>query len=115
MLIAIDFDGTVVESRFPDVGPEMPGAAQALLALVHMGHDLMLWTCREDCRRRAYLSEAVAWFADRGIPLAGVNEAPEKYELLPGGRKPHAKIFVDDRNVGGFVGWDRVLEIIRSS
>ncbi len=46
MLIAVDFDGTVVEHRFPEIGKELPFATDTLRRLIDDGHRLVLWTVR---------------------------------------------------------------------
>ena len=48
MLIAVDFDGTVVEHAYPDIGEELPHAVEVLKELVEAGHQIILWTCREN-------------------------------------------------------------------
>ena len=46
MLIAVDFDGTIVEHRYPKIGKEIPFATQTLRQLIQDGHRLILWTIR---------------------------------------------------------------------
>lgn len=45
-VIAIDFDGTVVEHKYPAIGKEMLFAFATLKALQQKGHKLILWTIR---------------------------------------------------------------------
>ena len=47
MIIAVDFDGTIVENRYPDIGKEIPFATETLRMLIHDGHRLILWTVLE--------------------------------------------------------------------
>lgn len=47
MIIAIDFDGTIVENRYPEIGHERPFAIETLKLLQQDHHRLVLWTCRE--------------------------------------------------------------------
>ena len=47
MIIAIDFDGTIVENRYPEIGHERPFAIETLKMLQQDRHRLVLWTCRE--------------------------------------------------------------------
>ena len=63
MIIAVDFDGTVVKHAYPEVGADVPGAVDALYTLVNAGCKLILWTMRSG----QYLDDAVKWFEDRGI------------------------------------------------
>lgn len=95
MIIAADFDGTCVKRAFPAVGGEVPGAVDTLRACVAAGDQLILWTCRTE----APLAAAVQWFADRGIPLLGVNANPLSAERWPGfsqGPKVEADVYIDD-------------------
>jgi hypothetical protein len=57
MTIAIDFDGTIVEHRYPKIGNEIPFATDTLKMLIKDRHRLILWTVREG----KLLDEAVAW------------------------------------------------------
>ncbi len=47
MTIAIDFDGTIVEHRYPKIGNEIPFATDTLKMLIKDHHRLILWTVRE--------------------------------------------------------------------
>ena len=116
MLIAIDFDGTVVKDDSPNIGAPQDHVEEVLKKLVAAGHRLILWTCREDApvgRGRQYLSEAIQWFIDHDIELYGVNKTPIESEprgFIEGRilRKVYADVYIDDRNLGGFPGWDVV-------
>ena len=44
MILAIDFDGTLVEHAYPKIGKEIPHAFETLEALQKAGHRLILWT-----------------------------------------------------------------------
>ena len=41
MIIAIDFDGTIVEHRYPKIGDEIPFATDTLKMLIKDGHRLI--------------------------------------------------------------------------
>ncbi len=47
MTIAIDFDGTIVEDKYPEIGTERPFATETLRMLIKQRHNLILWTVRE--------------------------------------------------------------------
>ena len=57
MTIAVDFDGTIVEHKYPSIGKEIPFATATLKMLQRDGHRLILWTVREG----ELLDEAVAF------------------------------------------------------
>ena len=52
MIIAVDFDGTIVEHRYPEIGREIPFAVETLKKLIEDRHQLILWSVREGRGRR---------------------------------------------------------------
>ena len=63
MIIAVDFDGTIVEHRYPAIGNEIPFAIETLKRLSEERHRLILWSVREG----KLLEEAVSFCSDRGL------------------------------------------------
>lgn len=105
--IAVDFDGTIVEHAYPKIGKEMMFAFDTLKALEERGHKLILWTYRTGKE----LEEAVQVCADNGVEFFAVNENyPGESRTSDYSRKIRADIFIDDRNIGGFIGWDQVWQ-----
>lgn len=47
MIIAVDFDGTIVEHKYPAIGKEIPFAFETLRKLQTEHHKLILWSVRE--------------------------------------------------------------------
>lgn len=107
-IIAIDFDGTVVEDKYPEIGKEKLFAFDTLKMLQKDGHRLILWTVRSGRR----LEEAVEYCRRNGVEFYAVNESFPNEKLENSSRKILADIFVDDRNVGGFIGWGEVYQQI---
>lgn len=109
LTIAVDFDGTIVEHRYPEIGDEMLFAFDTLRALQKKGHRLILWTFREG----RYLEDAVNYCESRGIKFYAVNRSFPEEILEPGvSRKINADLFIDDRNVGGFPGWGEIYRML---
>lgn len=107
--IAVDFDGTIVEHRYPEIGAVMPQAFEVMKELQERGHKLILWTFRDG----VYLKNAVEFCLDRGVMFYAVNESHPNEEFNKYmSRKIDADIFIDDRNVGGFIGWEKIREIL---
>lgn len=103
MLIAVDFDGTIVEHKYPEIGEPLPGAFETLIALAEAGHKLILWTYRDGQE----LQDAVDYCLDKGLMFYAVNQSYPDEEYSPYiSRKIQAELFIDDRNFGGFPGWD---------
>jgi len=131
MIIAIDFDGTIVEHIFPEIGEEVPGAISTLKKLLKGGHKLILWTMRSDvvapksenpeinATPGKYLTEAVEWCRERGIEFWGVNENPEQKNWTSS-PKVYAHIYIDDAALGcplihpekgrSYVDWEAVWD-----
>ena len=70
MIIAIDFDGTVVEHKYPEIGEERPFATETLKMLIKDHHKLILWSVREG----KLLQDAVDWCRERGVEFYAVNK-----------------------------------------
>ncbi len=122
MIIAFDFDGTVVDHRFPEIGPAVPGAMECLRALMEEDHKLILYTMRSDDptrdKNKTTLTEAVAWLKQQRIRMWGVNVNPGQ-KHWSNSPKVYAELYIDDAALGipkwrpaGFemdcVDWDKV-------
>lgn len=114
-ILGLDFDGTFVEQKFPEIGRPLPGAVRTLQKLQAAGWLIVLNTCREDePGGRAYLTEAVEYLKKCGIDVRSVNENRVEDDVRKVGprRKVLATVYVDDRNLGGFPGWDVVARTL---
>ena len=110
MTIAVDFDGTIVEHRYPEIGREIPFAIDTLKMLTKEGHRLILWSVREG----KLLDEAVEWCRERGLEFYAVNRdyPEEKINDTNYSRKLKVGMFIDDRNVGGLPDWGIIYKMI---
>ena len=107
--IAVDFDGTIVDHEFPAIGKEKLFAFRTLKELEKMGARLILWTFRTGKE----LDEAIEYCRKNGIEFYAVNKNyPEEIFDDTVSRKIDADIFIDDRNVGGFLGWSEIWQIL---
>ena len=110
MIIAVDFDGTIVEHRYPDIGREKPFAIETLKKLTEEQHRLILWTVRKG----KLLQEAVDFCRTRGLDFYAVNRNfPEENE--PEERKLRADLWIDDRNLGGLPDWGTIYRMIKNN
>jgi hydroxymethylpyrimidine pyrophosphatase-like HAD family hydrolase len=110
MIIAVDFDGTVVEHRYPEIGKTILFAFETLKALQEKNHRLILWTYRAGKE----LDEAVEFCRQNGIEFYAINKNYPEEEYVEGeiSRKINADIYIDDKNIGGFLGWGKIWELI---
>lgn len=110
MTIAVDFDGTIVEHRYPEIGKEKPFAIQCLKQLQQEGNRLILWTSREG----KLLEDAVAFCHERGLDFYAVNSnQPDDALFKHSSAKVIADVYIDDRNLGGIPDdWGEIYEMI---
>jgi histidinol phosphatase-like enzyme len=116
-IIAIDFDGVIVPENFPHINGLMIGAKETIRDLYEAGYQLILWTARTneyldyEGNPGMYLDKAITFLKENDMLqyFASINSnVSDKYNC----RKVYAHIFIDDRDINGFVGWDKVREIL---
>ncbi len=108
-IIAVDFDGTIVEHAYPEIGKPRLFAFETLKQLQKQGYRLILWTYRAGKE----LDEAVEFCRKNGIEFYAVNKNyPEEEFDSSISRKINADIYIDDRNLGGFPGWSEVWKML---
>lgn len=112
MILAVDFDGTIVENKYPEIGKELPFAITTLKRLQkEQQHQIILWTRREG----KLLDEAINFCRERGLEFYAVNQDNPDDEQGNGPRKLEADLFIDDRNLGGMPDWGLVYRMIRAN
>lgn len=111
LTIAVDFDGTIVENKYPEIGKPKMFAFESLKKLQEEGHQLILWTYRHGDK----LSEAVNFCKMRGIEFYAVNKSYPEEDFEGVSRKILADIFIDDRNIGGMIGWGEIYQKLTNS
>lgn len=112
MIIAVDFDGTIVRHEYPNIGREIPFAIDTLKKLQQDGHhQLILWTVREG----DLLNDAVEFCRAKGLEFYAVNSNyPEGEEIANQPRKLNAELFIDDKNLGGIPDWGVIYRMVMS-
>lgn len=117
-IIAIDFDGTIVQHDFPRIGKLMPGAKRVINKWYDMGWHILVWTCRNNYEpdhpewTEAPIG-AVADFCKReGLKITGINQQQPGLGFYLEARKIFANVYIDDRNLGGFPGWDATERMV---
>ena len=136
MVICIDFDGTCMTHEFPEIGKDI-GAVPILKELVDKGHQLILFTMRNDCENNSgfseelpeivngnHLTDAVNWFKENDIPLYGIQTNPTQLRWTTS-PKAYGQLYIDDAALGcplkidleisdrPFVDWKKVEEILK--
>lgn len=123
MIIAIDFDGTIVKHEYPDVGPPVPGAIESIKKLKNAGHTLILYTMRGskhiwEGNERNDLQSAIDFCEGNGLEFDYYNENPGQLNWT-NSPKIYAHIYIDDAAFGcplksnpnghPYVDWKKVM------
>lgn len=95
-IIAIDFDGTIVEDSYPKIGNLIPGAREAITNLYNNGYWIIIWTCRAGI----YLDDCLRFLKWKQIPFHGINESCPTNIHKHGSdtRKVYADVYIDDKS-----------------
>jgi hypothetical protein len=135
MIIAIDYDGSVVAHAFPAIGKDI-GAIPVLKRLTNAGNKLILFTMRSNRPNKGnindptildksgmFLDDAVNWFKQNDIPLYGIQKNPSQ-QYWTTSPKCYAELYIDDAALGcplkfdeaisdrPFVDWEKVERIL---
>lgn len=95
MIIAVDFDGTLVQDKFPEIGEAFTLRMRCVKLLRKHGHKVILWTCRTG----KHLEDAVEFCKKHGVEFDAVNcNLPEVQEKWGGDtRKVYCDYYIDDK------------------
>lgn len=101
LIVAVDFDGTIVDHKFPKIGDIAPGAFEWLKKFQEAGALLILWTVRSDGRKDGStpLKDAVDFCRENGIEFWSVNANHEQKNWTES-PKAYAHVYIDDMAVG---------------
>lgn len=110
MRVAIDFDGTIVEDAYPEIGRLFYNAKEVINKLYDEGHDIIINTCRAGI----FEGNVYTFLKDNGIKYSYINSnLPRDIEKFGQDcRKISADIYIDDKNIGGIPTWLEIYEII---
>jgi hypothetical protein len=125
MFICVDFDGTIVDHKYPEIGEPVPHALKWLKRFNQQGANLILFTMRSDGQKHGpVLTNALQYLKKNGIKLYAVNENPSQSSWT-NSPKAYGNVYIDDSAVGcplihpkGFnkpcVDWEKVGRYIDS-
>lgn len=103
-IIAIDFDGTIVEQDYPRIGAIKPNAIEVIRWIASWA-DVVIWTCRYEYK--GYW-DMVHFLHDNQIPYTTINKNPnDNLGFLPM-PKIYYDVLIDDRNLGGVPRWSDI-------
>lgn len=116
--ICVDFDGTLCDIAFPDIGAPKAGGKEALALFRRLGYRVVIWTCRtchfhyeifggdpaQPTLERTKVKAMIAWLDLHGF---------EYDEIDDGSRgKPFAEFYIDDKGIRFDNNWAMIAEIV---
>lgn len=97
-IVAVDFDGTLAKTKFPEIIKPIPKMISYCKQLQKSGAILILYTCRKG----KDLQDAVEWCEGQGLVFDYVNENTAENIANYGGidtRKIFAHEYIDDKAI----------------
>lgn len=96
-VVAVDFDGTLCDVAFPDIGWPKPAVIGYVKYLKSVGWAVILWTNREG----KLLEDAIKWCHDQGLYFDAVNQNLQERTDYFGNdcRKIGADLYIDDKSI----------------
>lgn len=100
-IVAVDFDGTLVEDAFPEIGRENPEMFELCKQLKDQGIRIILWTSRANDNEMRNLDRAIEFCRNKGLEFDAVNENIKEVREMFGGdtRKVYADLYIDDKAI----------------
>lgn len=95
IVVAVDFDGTIVTHEYPEIGKPLPYAIETLKKITEAGGKLILYTMRDG----QTLKDAIKYCQDNGVTLWSANVNPDQH-TWSASRKVYANIYIDDAALG---------------
>ena len=99
-IIAVDFDGTLVEDAFPEIGKKREWVWENVRKAQAEGAKIILWTSRDNGR----LKDAVEFCTNNGLHFDAINDNLDECKVLFNNdtRKVFANEYWDDKAVALF-------------
>ena len=103
-IIAVDFDGTLVEDKFPEIGAPREHVWADLKEAQDSGAKIILWTSRDHER----LKEAVEYCVSRGLHFDAINSNLDECQVMFNNdtRKVYANEYWDDKAISSYCSYD---------
>lgn len=118
LVIGIDFDGTMVKHKYPEIGEPLDNAVEIVQELIEAGHKIILYTMRAEER----LVQAVEYMEENEIELYGVNKNPAQHHWTTS-PKIFCHLVIDDNALGcplvfpekgkPYVDWEEVETLLQ--
>lgn len=110
-VVAIDFDGTIVENEYPNIGPLKENAIRCIRLLKEIGCNIIITSCRTNTIIHPNLAERLtqvkimkAFLERNNIPFDEIDNGTQG--------KVDADVYIDDRAVRFENNWEDIVRIV---
>lgn len=121
MRIAVDFDGTICEDNFPDIGKPKPDVREVLYRLKELGYYIIIWSCRtshwdyntyggdpkQPTLNRLRVADMIAWLLEHNIPYDEIDDGSRG--------KPSVDYYIDDKAISFKNNWESIFELLQTN
>jgi hydroxymethylpyrimidine pyrophosphatase-like HAD family hydrolase len=111
LVIAIDFDGTIVEEAYPQLGKLRKGAKKYINKLYDDGHIIIINTCRSGVHQNAAFKMLIG--LDVNFDLMNENHPSVIAQYHNDSRKISADLYIDDKNLVKLPSWKEKYKLIK--
>ena len=111
LVIAIDFDGTIVTNKYPDIGYLKRNAKKVINELFDAGHEIIINSCRQGKEEQ----DMIDFLKQMGIKYSAVNEnlCYRIEEYNNDCRKIGADVYIDDKAYPcNIMNWNEIYRFI---
>lgn len=119
--ITVDFDQTICDSKFPELGPPKLGAKEALQAFRDMGYQIIISSCRScGWHWDVYYPDTEFTHATNRPVFIGMQEWLDEhqmpYDILDDGTrgKTSSSFYIDDKGLRFEDNWSEIVEFVRN-
>lgn len=108
-IVAIDFDGTIADNEYPEIGELKDGVKEFMELIKNKGWRITIWTCRQETHK-------VEKFLNKhNLPYDGINENILTQEELDeygfvDTRKIGADFYIDDKSIEFRNNWHELID-----
>jgi len=109
MIIAVDFEGTLHDGRYPVIGNPLPYAVATMQKIKSRGHSIIITTCRPVRLQNVMIK----WLNDNKIPFDCINDNLSHINVkFENPRKTYADVYIDNKNLLGLPAWNLVYDLL---
>lgn len=115
-VVAVDFDGTICEFRYPYTGPLKEGVCEALQRIRDLGYQILVYSCRAAAPDLSLgITPELKIKALRGmIDYLDWNKVPYDEIDIGDKGKPFADYYIDDKGIRFDDNWREVTDFVEA-